>query len=682
MDRKSLLLLLAALALLGAVLPQPSPNTWIIPGGGLNDILAEIFTQAQDLIAETQIDILIVPITLIRDGAQTPQRARQELENEAEALLVQAQAACEQVFATHGKSCAVEVLPIYSREEAQDNLLVDRLLDAKIDFILLPEGTPSSTVSILKDTLLELGLGGALSQGSLLVGFGEEAGQYWLRSHADIENPFRFGAVTRNLPVEEWGLNFALQNNLVETHFFAFDRLAYLLNGITLPEGPHLALGIDTQAAVFITDNIRLSKVVGESYAILLDAETYHAASQTRYLGEEHLLSTRNVLVHLMQRGEYDYDFNRRAWGNLPTPNKLSRDFQSLILPKSAGALFLTHSLSTSPQRALLLTDFINTSGGENASLLIIASGYASESQALEIIAQLTADIPVHYETIAPPQLDLLTVEQIEAYSGIILSMGPASWPTSNALNLIRTAWVNGANLILDGYAPVFAGTAYFAPTQIHPTSMFDETPLPGFGLIDACISRVPEEQAYWLEFFSLAYHCPSLSAIRLTPGAMLKFSSSVPQNVGDNSIPILDLRHAQIRPAAYVGMVFAYGLLDVLAPGEAIENQIADVARAPIPFPTPIIVLPTSTDTPTVVETQFSPTALIELSPSPTVTPTPRRRRLTPTPTPMEFLGEETPLPPPPVDPILKQSMILVAAIIVAIVLLGVVINYRLLRR
>lgn len=682
MLRKYILFLLMATSLLSMNLFQPPESIWIVPGGGLRELLTEIFTEIQEYISDEQMDILILPITLAREAGQITSTEMEQLKQAAEEMRSEAQEACHQALIDM-QQCHVEVFPIFSREDALNNQLVDQLLDARVDVILVPESTPAISILNIKGTILELGLGGALASGKIIVGFGEEAGRYWLSYNPNVINPFTFGAVSLKEPVTESGLSFALQNNLVETHFFAFDRLAYLLNGITLPDGTHVGVGIDAQTAAVFKNGFLLTKVLGDAYATIFDAETYHAADYTRYLGEDYFLSTRNIIVHLMERGTFDYDLNQRRWGKIPTPNMIHRDFRGLRLPQGTGSLFLSHSLSAFPKLSAVLNEFINLSGGQNATLLIVASGYPLENQALEIAEKFAAEIPVKKEILILPQLELLSSRNLAGYTGIILTMGKTSSSSPTALALIRTVWESGVNLILDGEAAALAGNAYLAAQQ--PNAIFTsdtKQALPGMNLITTCVALEPMQNSAWLEFISLAFHCPSSLAIRLPHDSILHLSSSEPRNIGLNAIVLLDLRSATMRPQLYPGLIFAHGLMDVYAPGETIEPLTADMASHPLHYPTPIITWPTETATPSPTPNQNTPTATLDISLAATQTSQAMRRAPTSTPTVEETTSLETVNPPPAIDPLLKQAMIFVAMIIVVVIALGVMAHIRTIRR
>jgi hypothetical protein len=120
---------------------------------------------------------------------------------------------------------------------------------------------------------------------------------------------------------------------------------------------------------------------------------------------------------------------------------------------------------------------------------------------------------------------------------------------------------------------------------------------------------------------------------------------------MGENGIFIFDLRQAKTQLGANEGFIISNAMLDVFAPGDWVQPELADVNAQFDPAPTPVLPTPAPTATKT-------PTA----TPIPPATPTQPASTATSAPI-------ETPAPEPQSTAFPTWGGLLVVAVIVAAV-------------
>jgi cyanophycinase-like exopeptidase len=497
-------------------------------------------------------------------------------------------------------------------------------------------------------------------------------------------NSLDFGAVEIWDSSEKHGLSFGLGNAILDQHFYQHGRMGRLLNTIAMPDVPHIGIGIDAYTGVHVIDNKTIENVFGLFTITILDGESYHSADSVQYRGPRNLLSLRNILVHILSPGEFSYDLSTKHHSLANPPEKLNRQFNSLKLPENAGSLILSGNLGTFLPGDPILNRFVNLSGGHNAKLLAIAAGYPSTQEANNAIDQLSAALPVPFQSLIIKQDTFKPIELPEGMTGIILIGKDQSLVPVHLLTPVIKAWRSGTTLLSDDAASAVIGSYYSA----HPPSPQDEMMAEaatqksfligntvirqGLGLLDVTLESRILENNRWGRFFSLAYNHPELLAIGLPDHTALEITQNNPAIVGDNVAFILDLRSAKLDLGTNQGFVIANGLLDVFAPGEILQPELADINRAPVRIGTPVLPTLTSTITATPIETPIpAEISQVEIQPLEQTPPSIPEKNTRPTPTPLVI--------PPPADPGKAKLIILGGAMAALIVLIGVLINRRL---
>ena len=392
-----------------------------------------------------------------------------------------------------------------------------------------------------------------------------------------------------------------------------------------------------------------------------------------------------NILVHLLSPGSSSYNLITKQ-PSLGAPKAhIERAFDALQLPVGAGALVLAGNLDQTLEDSPILARFVNLCGGNKANILIVASGYPSDSSAQSAADRFMAALPVPSQSLIISQDANQTIELPEAISGLILIGRDQSLIRSVLLTPIKNRWLSGVPLLADNAGAAVTGTFYsaHAPTPgesedeqeaaTQKSFILGNTTLQvGMGLLNLTIEPQIINDNRWGRWFSLAYNHPNLLTIGLPDNTAIEITNNNSLVIGDNAVFVFDLRNANLDLGTNQGFVIANGLLDVFAPDEVILPQIADIDASPIHAPTPKVVTPT--------EIALIPT----LAPTATMQPTPKEPIPTATaepkqPPPKPPRPTSTPLTiPPPADPVRSNWMIILGIAAVLVVFLGVWLNRR----
>ncbi len=672
--------LLLILALTLPTVAQPKPIGHLIPiGDGYSDVYAGFIKEAVANVQNGQVNILVLPLPLLTDPVSITDDERAVKTHEAETRRLEIETACKNVVNAR-TTCTAILAPIFTRADASDPSIIKYfLVDLSAVFIL--GGDQTIGMQIIAGTALEeeltrayqngvimagTGAGGALLSTTMLDGYAE---------NFSAVNALDFGAPDVWNSLGKRGLSFGLQDAIVEQRFYQDNRLGRLLNAISLPNVPHVGVGVDANTGLNVYDGTRLQDVFGLSTVTILDAETYHAADAVQYRGVSNTLSLRNVLVQMLAPGRASYDLTARATTlqtQALTPRaKLDRTFSALTLPKDAGPLMLAGDLSGDLMSNAVLQRFAKLADNPRRHLLIVAMGYDSD-----LTAQATAE---QYATALNMPSDIVVIPDRVAASplvvtkdvtGLVLLAHDQSKIKPQTLSLLEAAWRSGLPLLaVDGgaaltgqfFAAQSPASTVAAEAEVVTRTAFIQGTTPiskGLSLLNIVVEPQVLSDNRWGRLFALAYNHPDLIALGLTGDTALELTADGSRVIGNNALITLDLRIAQRALGTDDQFVIANGLLDVFASDDEVKPSPADTQAPPTRVATP--AMPTVTPTPTITPT---PTATATRRPptsTPTVTPT-----LEPTPQPTQV----------PVNvastPVFPYALVL-GAIILVIVLLA----------
>lgn len=718
-------LLLAVLCLVaarsGAAQAPTFPPLRIPIGGGYNPLTFAGMVQALVARAQNgQVKILILPVAYASSPTQVSANDRAEYLKTAELRRVQMEETCRRSLPAASYRCSALVAPVLVRPDALSPTALD-YFTPDLTGILILGGDPAVAMQVIGGTPVEQAMFDAYQRGVVVAGTSAGNGMqsYALlagyRPGYDSGNSLQFGAVEVWNSPEQRGLGFGLRGAILDEHFFERGRVARLLNAISLPGAPHVGLGVDSDTGLYLSADETVEKVFGLYTAAVLDAETYHAAQAVQYRGEQHWISLRNVLLHILAPGEFTYDLRARQHSLVVPPPRIERRYSGVSLPEGAGLLLLTSQLNpANPTEADLAASqtlaqrFVNGCGGANARLLIVAAGFPDQAAALEAANRFKARLGVSAQILALGEAAASPIQITPDITGLVLIGQDPARVTPDGLLALAEAWKGGLPLLADGAGAAVIGVNYAASgaPPLDDTGVPSPDALrkltqgallvgsvdvrPGLGLVELNLVPQVDGDNRWGQWIGLAYAAPSHLSIGLPDGAGLEISRDGASVQGQDGVYVLDLSLATLSQGQpqvgsdlnqlRAGMVIANGLLDVFAPGDLLAPSPADIRFAPLSAPTPGLAgAPIQPAVPAISMAASTPAATAPtLPPPPTATRIPRSPATrTPRPSP-------TPLPAPEAAstaPYLLNLMIGFGVLVTVVILAGVWANRRWIR-
>jgi cyanophycinase len=683
------LLILAGPLFASRTFAQEDYDKLLLPiGGEYVDTYPGFFSTLIDRSQGGPIRVLILPVATASNPDSISEAERQKLIKSAEVHQQEMITVCNSMTLNEER-CQVTIAPIFVRPEAQDPSLSSYFKD-DLSAVFILGGEPDIAMQVVQDSVLEQELDKVYQAGTVIAGTGGAAVPLSKFMLVDFKAPYRlgdsfqFGSVDVRIPPTGRGYVFGNSQAILDQRFFEFGRIGRLLNAISLPEAPHIGIGVDSQTGIHIVNEERIENVIGIYAVAVLDAETYHAAEGVHYSPTSNLISLRNVLFHLLPPGSKGFDLVNRQHVQVAPYSYIKRDYNALQLPEGAGVITLAGSLSDNIENNPVLIQFANLSGGQQAKLLIIAAGYSSNKEAQEVAGKIKNALGV------PAKIMILSANASampalpEGITGIILTAQDQSLIQPDIFGPIKEAWLSGTSLLVDNAAAAIAGKHYVAdePVQNDPASVeigAQQSLLqgyaniqPGLGLLNISVEPQFIQNLRLGRLIAIAHDHPESIAIGLANNSAIVIDKSGPTVIGDESIIILDLRNSVLGLGTNRGLEIINGLIDVFAPGEQIRPISADIEKAPISLPTP--VLPSDA---TIVTTLDLESIQTTSENQPGSDKTPVKPTTTPTSGSILFPTE----PNPPTDPNLISLLILSTALAVLVVFIGVWLNRKQLR-
>ena len=603
--KKTLLLifLISSFILSSSALAQDSPGLLIPIGGGYADIYGGFSQAAVANARNGQVNILILAPTYSTNPDQISEAERQTNIKDAEERRFQVEEACKRA-APPDVTCKATLAPIFTRSDASNPTHLSLFAD-DLAAVFILGGDQTVAMQILANTPAETRLTELQRAGTIIAGTSAGGGMQSATMLAGYnpnyasESALFFGAADVWNSPDKHGLPSGLQNAILDQHFQQRARLGRLVNAILQPGIVHVGVGVDAYTGVIAEDEV-LSGVFGLYTVTVLDAETYHAADAVKYVtiseSRPPLLSARNILVSLLSPGDFSYNLKTRQPSLASPAPQVERRFDALTLPEGAGALVLAGDLSASLDGNAILARFIELAGGQNANLLVVADGGATNA-ANERTAQRYAD--------ALSKLGAKTSvgtadSSKESITGFIFvgrdasKMTPPEW--------VKEHWLAGKPILADNAAATLIGSFYAAhpptPSEGEDAEAATQQSFwhgktniqPGLGLVNITLQPQMLADNRFGRWFALAYNQPELLAIGLNKETAIEINAEGTNVLGNNDIFVLDLRSAQLALGTNNGFVIANGLLDIFAPGEALQPEKADVSAVYSIRPTPML--------------------------------------------------------------------------------------------
>jgi len=529
-------------------------------------------------------DVEVLTTTDLLDNSIAIERRRRQLER-----------ACDELVNERdlGLECQVVVPPVYIREAAEDELVLDYFADdlAAVYFV---GGDQTFAMQILNGTPLEAALTDAFERGVVMGGNSAGAaimsynmiGGYTSEDYGVVDQ-FRAGIVDLWTEPDRRGLPFGLQNVIVEQHFFEYGRPGRLLNALIQPGMPRVGLGVDGYTGAVVVNDARIDHVIGTYSVGVIDVTD---TIETAHFSADGLLSIRGAWFHTLAPGAFSYDITERQHSLAPRPEVAKTNYSGLALPEGAGTLVLGSDLTTvGLEDNPVIGRFLELAGGSQANIIVLSTGYPSMADAVnayeDYAAALTATAPrVRVQTL----MSRMAVPDLTQFSGIILVAGDQSLVSAAEVQPVVDALLAGIPVLADNAAAPLFGISYAANPPIDYENDDDETIEAhdqgsylvggtvietGLGVVGANFEPRLIDNNRWGRVISLAYDDPTTLAFGLAEGSALEVTAQGATVLGSNSVVAFDLSAATLALGDNDAFVIANGLMNVFAPGETIGD-------------------------------------------------------------------------------------------------------------
>jgi cyanophycinase len=411
------------------------------------------------------------------------------------------------------------------------------------------------------------------------------------------ENGFQQGSVDLWRPggsdPDRRGLSFGMTSAVLDQHEFQRGRIARLIN--TSFTTGLLGIGMDADTGAVITNEDTLTDVTGATATIIIDLQTYHASGH--FAGPTNSLAIHGLTTHLIPPGGFGYDLiHRRPLVDghpLPAPDIAGRSFEALHLSSGYGSLILAGDLR-SDLSGSVTQHFVSQSGGSNASLVVLALGYArntdaqADAKAYATALQSQVTNPVQWFVVDPKANQSAILNAINNATGILITAPDQSLVMnafarqSNIISAIQNAWAGGKTLLADNAAAAALGQA--TSTDATPTS----SSLEGDSVEDFLLSGVDIKPGlnwipgvaveprmvmdrHWGRIYNHLYRNHALLGLGVDVNTAIEFTATGANVWGKNTVVVFDGRYATYALGTNGALSERYVLLDTYVEGDAL---------------------------------------------------------------------------------------------------------------
>lgn len=607
----------------GIAAAQSTPGLLLPIGAGYTDTYSAMGKYAVDNARGDVVHILLLATPYSTNSDHISEGERTQNLKDAEERRIQTDGACQRNIPEGSTlTCKVELLPIFTQEDAKDPANLAYFTD-DVSMIFILGGDQETGIGAIIHTPIEDRINELHEMGTIIAGTSAGAAMQSVVMIADLSTGYGVDDGLFAGAAEIWnsedkrGFSFGIQNAVVDQHFFQRARIGRLLNVIAQPDIPNVGVGVDAYTGV-VSNNEVLSDVFGLYAVAILDAETYHAADGVKYVtidpNRPPIMSFRNIVYHLLAPGDVTYDLNTRTSSLANPAPTLERNFDSLTLPAGAGPLILSGDLIDNLEDSAVLNQFKEIAG-EN--IFIIATGYPSGRSAETAIKKYTEALAMDVQSV---YVEDQPIEIPEGTSAVLVIGKNQSKVKPEALAALKDFWLAGNPVMADNAAmPVFG--AFYAPHEPTPDdSELEELATqksfwqgrtkiqPGLGWINITLEPQIIADKRFGRLTSLAYNHPELLAFGINKDTAILFDAEGAKTIGDNGIFVFDFRKATLQLGTNEGFTVANAMLDVFVPGDLIQPELADMNARFDPAPTPALPTQIPAATATVAATQTQP--------------------------------------------------------------------------
>ena len=220
-------------------------------------------------------------------------------------------AACDAVVPAPFTGCTAVLAPLLARADAEDPA-GSAMIDAQTDGIFILGGDQGLAMSILADTPAESAMEAAFRRGAAVGGTSAGAAvesRTMINGYVGDLGPW--DGLQQGSSIIWWGddadrergLRFGSERAIYDQHFFQRGRFGRLLSTLATSDErfagvSKVGVGVDYATGIRNTADTTLSGTFGASSVAVLDLETL--SSPISWVGPDRVLSTRNVVTHLL----------------------------------------------------------------------------------------------------------------------------------------------------------------------------------------------------------------------------------------------------------------------------------------------------------------------------------------------------------------------------------------------
>ena len=545
------------------------------------------------------VDLLVLPITYATDAFNISNGERQKNLDLANNRRGQIETACNAVKSPN-QSCHAVLAPVLIRSDAylQSNL---DLFVPDLDGIYILGGDQTIAMLVVANTPFEERMANAFNLGAVVSGNSAGAAVESLNmiggytGNNGPENGFQQGSVDLWSPggadPNRRGLIFGMTNAVLDQHEFQRGRIARLIN--TSFTTGLLGIGTDAGTAAAIVDESTLTDVTGATATIIIDLQTYNATGH--FAGPTNSLAIHGVTTHLIPPGGFGYDITHRRplvdGHPLPAPTITGRTFEALHLPSGYGSLMLAGDLS-SDRSGAAAQRFVALSEGSNANLVVLAFGYArntdaqADAKAFASALQPSVTNPVQWFVVDSKANQSAIQSAIANATGVLVT-APDQSRVMNAFasqasitSAIQSAWAGGKTLLADNAAAAALGQALSVDPTPSSASLEDDsqedflyssvTIQPGLNWIPgiAVESKMVMDR-HWGRVYNHLYRNHALLGLGVDVNTAIEFSATGAQVWGQNTVVVFDGRFATYGLGTNNALSERFVLLDTYVDGD-----------------------------------------------------------------------------------------------------------------
>jgi len=291
----------------GGAARADDPTTMTPIGGGYTlETLQGFGRAAADGASGPTVDIVVVPSSY----GDAPEDRAENLAL-AQERTDQVDAACDDVVSAPFTGCTAVLAPLLNRADADDPENSASITE-QTDGLFILGGDQGLAMSILADSPAEAAMQAAFERGAAVGGTSAGAAvesRTMINGYVGDLGPW--DGLQQGSSLIWWGddgdrergLSFGSQRAIFDQHFYQRGRFGRLLSTLATSDehfggASKVGVGVDYATGIQNTGDRTLSHVFGASSAAVLDLETL--SSPIEWVGRNKVLSTRNVVTHLM----------------------------------------------------------------------------------------------------------------------------------------------------------------------------------------------------------------------------------------------------------------------------------------------------------------------------------------------------------------------------------------------